>query len=140
MYHLTLHLTDNPSQQSGELTWTGALNGSFSSIKSQLTNTFSEPLTQSVTLGSHLYSVTIHPTTMFARTLRHGREGRPSPPTSWWRVGGVQGNGGPVHGGGPTVASVPEPSTFVLAVFAFSLPRSVTVGGATGRFLALASA
>jgi len=118
-----------------------ALNGSFSSIKSQLTNTFSEPLTQSVTLGSHLYSVTIHPTTMsLAPSGTQGREGHHRRRPGGGR-GGVQGNGGPVHGGGPTVGF--RPGTFHLRAGRYRLLLAAVGYGwrrYRARFLALASA
>ncbi len=60
-YGLKLHLTDTASGQSGDLTFTAALQGTLTSTNSTLTSTFQGPLTQTLTLNGHIYSVTIDP-------------------------------------------------------------------------------
>jgi hypothetical protein len=61
-FSLKLHLTDTDLSRSGDLTFTGLLNGTLTFNTSQLTAVFPDPLTRQLTLGSHLYSVTIDPT------------------------------------------------------------------------------
>ena len=61
-FSLKLHLTDTDLSKSGDLTFTGMLNGTLTFNTSHLTAVFPDPLTQQLTLGSHLYSVTIDPT------------------------------------------------------------------------------
>src|SRR5258708_30040204 len=56
-YSLDLSLTDGASQKSGKLTFTGLLNGSFSSSQANILNTFTGKTTQVLLLGSHLYTV-----------------------------------------------------------------------------------
>jgi hypothetical protein len=55
-YGLTLHLTDNASKASGDLSFTGVLNGTLGG-KFDLTNNFQNP-TQSLNLGGNQYTVT----------------------------------------------------------------------------------
>jgi hypothetical protein len=66
-YQLTLHLSDtNNGQptQTGALTYNGEITGTASTAGATMTNTFSDPLTQKLVLGSHTYTVTIQPTTV----------------------------------------------------------------------------
>jgi hypothetical protein len=58
-FTMKLHLTDALSNKSGNLTFTGSVSGTLTTTKSSLTGTFNTPLTQTLTLGGHLYSVTI---------------------------------------------------------------------------------
>src|SRR3954447_3170965 len=58
-WNLTLHLTDNASGASGTLPFTGLFNGTVSGTASDVDNTFNDPKNQSLTLGTHVYSVTI---------------------------------------------------------------------------------
>jgi hypothetical protein len=121
-YNLTLHLTDNQSHKSGELTFHGLLSGNVSATSSHLTNSFSDP-TEKLRLGGHLYSVTLNPSLMTlappgATVLPQinalvnvtNATGSPTP--------GVQ-NPGPGAGSPGTVQSTPEPTSFVLGVLAF---------------------
>jgi hypothetical protein len=58
-YTLTLKLTDEASGRSGQLVFTGAFNGKASAANDTITNTFTGPVTQSLVLGDHVYTVTI---------------------------------------------------------------------------------
>jgi PEP-CTERM motif len=58
-YTLTLTLTDTDSKASGTLAFTGEFNGTISSMNSNVTNTFTSAVTQSIVLGKNLYKVTI---------------------------------------------------------------------------------
>src|SRR5262245_26345191 len=57
-YGLTLHLTDNASHTSGDLTFTGALSGTLGTINN-LTNKFTGPTSQSITLGGNQYTAAV---------------------------------------------------------------------------------
>ena len=58
-YQLSLTLTDADSHQAGTLRFSGFLAGTISANSSNLTNTFTGILTQQLTLGHHIYTVTI---------------------------------------------------------------------------------
>lgn len=60
-FNLKLTLKDIASGQMGQLTFTGKLAGTLTSTSSTLTSTFDNPLMQPLTLGDHIYSVTIGP-------------------------------------------------------------------------------
>jgi hypothetical protein len=60
-YSLTVHLTDTASGASGDLTYSGATTGTLTATTSSLTNVFATPLTQQLTLGKYVYSLTIDP-------------------------------------------------------------------------------
>jgi len=60
-YTLNLYLQDQASGQSGTLTFTGEFNGTLTAESSNIANTFVGATTQSLTLGNHLYTVTIGP-------------------------------------------------------------------------------
>lgn len=128
-YNLTLHLTDNPSKQSGDLTFHGTVAGTVSATSAHLTNTFHDPTTEKVRLGGHLYSVTINPTLLTLAT-----PGSVSPPQINALVSVINAPGTPTghphslrpmvqvpppSGGGPgPVQSAPEPSSLVLGMLA----------------------
>jgi hypothetical protein len=104
-YSLTLLLTDTASKQSGSLTFKGEFNGTISALNSDLTNTFTNATTQSITLGKTLFTVTM------------GQFTPPAPP-------GAQNSGSisavalvKVSSGGGTTggSTTPEPSTAVMA-------------------------
>jgi hypothetical protein len=57
---LTVNLTDGASGNAGSLTFNGLLNGNLWSTGNSLALSFSNP-TQSLTLGSHVYSVSLVP-------------------------------------------------------------------------------
>jgi hypothetical protein len=94
-YSLFINLTDITSGATGTLTFTGKLGGSFTPTSTGgLTSTINDPSMQSITLGSHLYTVTI------AGYL-------PPSPLGSVTTGGI--------GGHITVTDVPEPSTLILS-------------------------
>jgi hypothetical protein len=62
-YTLELTLTDLASHQHGTLTFGGIFDGSISKLTSNLTNVFTGQTTQTLHLGSNLYTVTIGPYT-----------------------------------------------------------------------------
>jgi hypothetical protein len=102
-YGLTMHLTDNASHTTGDLTFAGALSGNLGDAGS-LTNAFSGPTAKTITLGGNDYTVAI---------------GLYVPPVagSPGRIGAnvtVVGSG---VSSPPPVNSVPEPGTLLLAAF-----------------------
>jgi PEP-CTERM motif-containing protein len=125
-YNLMLQLKDDHSNKSGTLTFHGLLSGMVSAASSHLTNSFSNPTTERLLLGGHLYSVTINPSLM---TL--APPGSPVLPQidALVRVTNPVGHpiGGPtpqVQGPPPSsgspgpVQSAPEPSSLVLGMLA----------------------
>jgi hypothetical protein len=107
-YTLKLTLTDDTSGQSGVLTFAGKLFGSMSAASSNITNAFTAPLTQSLTLGGHTYTVTIGP------FVAPG--------------GPMEENKGAVSAQvavGPTVSNAPEPSSLLLAALGLPLAAAV---------------
>ena len=120
-YALTLRLTDNPSHQSGDLTFHGTVAGTVTAASSQLTNTFSDPLTQKLALAGHLYSVTVTPT-----LLTLPAPNAPPPQISAQvSVGGVQGPPPPLAPPPPT----PPPSPPAPAVQNSPEPSALALGG-----------
>jgi hypothetical protein len=95
-YTLGLTLTDQASGVSGNLNFTGELNGTLTATSSLITNTFTGLTTQSLVLGDNLYTVTVDSYTA------------PGPPGS--------ANAGSI-GAVATVSifHLPEPSTLVLS-------------------------
>jgi hypothetical protein len=61
-FTMKLQLTDSASHVTGELTFQGTLSGTLTATSSSLTSTFHNPVTQTLTLGGHVYTVTIDPT------------------------------------------------------------------------------
>jgi hypothetical protein len=59
-YTLTLNLTDQASNQSSSLVFTGTLFGTATADSSDIGNTFTGMTTQKVVLGNNLYTVTIN--------------------------------------------------------------------------------
>jgi hypothetical protein len=99
-YGLTLHITDSASNTSGDLTFTGALSGTLGSTNN-LTNKFTGPTSQSITLGGNQYTAAVG---LFI----------PPMPGTPGRLGAnvtVTGPGTPP----PPVNSVPEPTSLLLA-------------------------
>jgi hypothetical protein len=94
-YSLTIKLTDDASHATGSLTFTGLLNGSISATSSNLMTTFLAPLSQSLTLGQNLYTVSLNVPAGSSATL-----------------GGI---GAHVVVEPAKVSSTPEPSGLVLA-------------------------
>ena len=60
-YTLSLFLQDGASNASGTLTFSGVFNGTLTATSSNLTNTFTGDLTQSIVLGNYRYTATIGP-------------------------------------------------------------------------------
>lgn len=101
-YQLRLHLTDVATSTTGYIDFFGQLQGRFSQSNSQVTNTFLAPSSQTVTVGSAVFDVSLVYYTP------------PGPP--------AQGNLGSIGGhvnvsANPDLdpASVPEPSSLALA-------------------------
>lgn len=98
-YNLSLYILDQASGQSGTLSFTGVLNGTVTGTNSNLQNTFTGPITQTLILGGNLYTVTIGPYSP------------PGPPGSV--------NSGTISSyASVTVQAIgtPEPSTWVLSL------------------------
>ena len=130
-YNLTLHLTDNQSNKSGDVTFHGTVAGTVTATSSQLSNTFSNPTTESVKIGGHLYSVTINPSLMTlaapgaasppqinALVSVTNPVGIPTPPKPVPQVQTPPPSGGTGGGGGGQIQSAPEPSTLALGMLA----------------------
>jgi hypothetical protein len=60
-YSLTLQLGDVASGKQGSLTFSGMFSGTLTAFNANITNTFSGPTTQKLTLGHDVYAVTIGP-------------------------------------------------------------------------------
>ncbi|HYT91666.1 MAG TPA: PEP-CTERM sorting domain-containing protein [Gemmataceae bacterium] len=104
-YGLTLHLTDNASHESGDLTFSGALSGSLGSTGA-LTNSFQGDVAKSLSLGGNQYLVTVG---LFV----------PPAPDSPGRLGAnvtVTGSGGSTT----VISDVPEPTSLILASLGLS--------------------
>jgi hypothetical protein len=107
-YTLTMHITDNTTHDSGNLTFTGSIAGGLSPTSSSLTNTFANP-TQSLTLDGHVYTVSLPPSLALVDPTKPQQS----------LMGTVSVSNGPIAG-------VPEPATLVLGGLGFSL---LGVGG-----------
>jgi hypothetical protein len=117
-YSLTLQLGDGASGKQGSLTFSGMFNGTLSAFNASITNTFSGPITQKLTLGHDVYTVSVGP---------YAPPGLPGSKT-FGSIGahvsvvndqGVSGGGSGGSQGGPTGSphtphDAPEPSTLVL--------------------------
>jgi hypothetical protein len=98
-YTLSVTMVDEVSKEAGTLTFAGEFNGTVSAKSSKLTNTFIDPVTQSIHLGTHTYTVTIGPFTP------------PGPPTAG-KTGAIAAFAQVDVDRG---AQTPEPSSMVLA-------------------------
>jgi hypothetical protein len=107
-FNLKVHLTDTASNLSGDLTYSGTLAGKLTSTTSQLNATFSSPFTQMLTLGTHVYTVTIDPSLVNLPT-----PGATSPASIDAKV--TVASAGPV---GPPTHQTPEPASLVLGATA----------------------
>jgi len=103
-FELSLSLTDAASGKMGTLMFGGSVSGTLSATTSTATTTFDNPLTQTLLLGSHLYSVTLDP---FSHVPIPGATG-----TGFVSAGVTASsvNGPP----SPPVTNTPEPSSLVL--------------------------
>lgn len=109
-FSLALSLTDTASGQTGILTFNGLISGKLSSQTiNTLTATFDTPLSQSLTLGSHQYSVAVD---SFANLPKPGAT------ANVFLSAGVSVTGGngppPPPPPPPPTADTPEPSSLVL--------------------------
>ncbi|HWG41456.1 MAG TPA: hypothetical protein VN688_01630 [Gemmataceae bacterium] len=107
-YTLTMTITDKATNDSGSLTFHGAIGGSLSPTSASLTNTFTDTQ-QSLTLDGHVYTVTLPPSLSLADPTK--------PQQSLTATVSV--TNGPISG-------VPEPASLVLGGLGFSL---LGVGG-----------
>jgi hypothetical protein len=108
-YSFTLVLTDLTSHQSATLKFSGFFSGSFSATSSNIQNTYTAPLIQTVTLGGHMYTVNL------------GTYAPPGPPDAS-NAGSISAHVAvdEVHGGGPPPAHAPEPTTLLLSCLGLS--------------------
>jgi hypothetical protein len=104
-FSLTLTLTDDNSHQTTSLTLNGVFNGTLSTSSANIAQSWTGASTQSVTLGSDTYTVSM------SGYSPPGPPGSANPGSIGAHVG-VQGNGG---GGGGGVDAAPEPSTLALS-------------------------
>lgn len=103
-YSLTLTLTDKVSGQTGSLTFSGKLGGTFSKDSANVTNQFTGALSQSLFLGANNYTVTVGPYS-------------PPGPPSASNFGSIAAH---VDVSTISIQKVPEPSTLLLAVLGLS--------------------
>lgn len=102
VYGLTLTLTDVSSSANGTLHFTGEFGGALSASNAKITNAFTGQTTQTIILGANLYTVTIGPFVP------------PGPPGSG-NAGGIGAFVTVAPTGNANPASVPEPSSLILA-------------------------
>ncbi|MCI0459568.1 MAG: PEP-CTERM sorting domain-containing protein [Gemmataceae bacterium] len=104
MYSLTLTITDPAlaSDNTKAMTFTGKFDGTLTSKSAMISNTFTSPETQSVQIGTNVYTVKI------------GAFAPPGPPTAT--------NSGSISAlATVTVTEVPEPGTLALAGMCLSV-------------------
>jgi hypothetical protein len=120
-FNAVLQVTDTVSGKSGDLSFGANIAGTLNASSSTLVSTFSNPVTQTLTLGTHEYSVTIDPivsgflpapnvTTTASLAALITATDSSDPGTN----PGGQGPGGP----GPV--GTPEPSSLVLGATALA--------------------
>jgi hypothetical protein len=102
-YSLTMNLVDSASGEKGSVTFTGMFSGTFSTTSSNLANTFTGPTSQTLTLGGHVYTVTIGP---------YAPPGPPGAANAGTISAHVDVD---MDSGGGTGGNTPEPSTLVLS-------------------------
>lgn len=109
-----LTLIDALSSQSGSLTFGGTVAGTLTALQSDVSMTFNNPLTQTLTLGNHVYTVTIDPTVISL----------PAPGAQTQALVDALINVTARTGGGgedpPPVNQAPEPSSLLLGVTAMA--------------------
>jgi hypothetical protein len=106
-YTLSLFLQDQQSGQSGTLMFTGQFDGTLSELSSNIQNTFTGATTQSVQLGSNIYTATIGPYS-------------PPGPTNSSNAGSISAFA-QVTVSSIVIQDVPEPSSLLLAFLAAPL-------------------
>jgi hypothetical protein len=114
-YSLTITITDKASGQTGTLTFSGKLSGSFTKDSTNISNAFSGQTTESIVLGGNTYTVT-----MVSYTA-------PGPSTAQ-DSGSIGAFVTVSAGGGVQHESAPEPSTLLLSCVGLAL-----AGGAAWR-------
>jgi hypothetical protein len=114
-YTLTLNLTDTASGQTGSVTFSGFFSGTFSTTSSNITNAFTGDTTMQMSLGGHLFTITIGP---------YAPPGPPSASNAGTISAHVQVDDDSGSGGSDS----PEPSTLLLSALGVSV-----LGGATWR-------
>jgi hypothetical protein len=102
-YTLSLQITDDASGQTGSLTFSGKLGGSFSANNAAVMNKFTGQITQQLFLGGNTYTATIGPYAM------------PGPPTAT-NAGSISAHVD-VSGINITAKDNPEPSSMALSLF-----------------------
>ena len=108
-FQLALSLTDAASGKTGTLTFGGSISGKLSAQTiNTLTATFDTPLSQTLTLGSHQYSVAVD---SFANLPKPGATANVFLSAG---VNVTNGNGPPPPPPPPPTANTPEPSSLVL--------------------------
>jgi hypothetical protein len=107
-YSVALVLTDSASGEHATLTFSGKLGGTFSANNSNITNEFTGQTTQTVTLGSNDYTVSV------------GSYTPPGPPTAS-NAGSISAHVSVAPSGPPITGSLPEPSALVLSFVGLSL-------------------
>jgi hypothetical protein len=110
-FSLTLALTDDNSHQSTNLTFNGVFNGMLSASSANISQSWTGSTTQTVTLGSDTYTVTM------SGYSPPGPPGSANPGSISAHVDVAAGpnGGGGGGGGGPPVNPAPEPSTLALS-------------------------
>jgi hypothetical protein len=105
-FSLNLNLTDTASSTMKTLTFNGTVSGTLSVNQSSLFATFQNPLTQNLTFGNLVYTVTIDPSHLHLPT--------PGAPN----LGQINAD---VSVASATAATTPEPSSFLLGAIALSM-------------------
>src|SRR5262249_10852271 len=115
----TLVLTDTASKQAATMKFNGFFSGTVSATSANIGNTFTAPLSQTATLGGHVYTVNLGnyappgpPTASNAGSIRaHVGVAQFSPPSPPPPPPPPTGSGG----GGTPSPNAPEPSTLLLS-------------------------
>ena len=119
-YSLTVQLTDLNSGASHLLTFNGTFSGTLSTTSANITTTFLDPVTQTIQLGQHDYTVSLN------SFVAPGIQADPTAGSIGAHVSITDANGG-----GVGVQSVPEPTTLLLAGLA--LPAGLAWWRVRGR-------
>jgi hypothetical protein len=114
-YELTITITDKASGETGTLTFTGKLSGTFTADSTNITNQFTGSTTQSITLGDNTYTVTLTSYT-------------PPGPSTAESSGSIGAHVEVTAGGDIQKTDAPEPSSLLLSCVGLAL-----AGGAAWR-------
>jgi hypothetical protein len=109
-FSMKVHLTDAMSGLAGDLSFSGTVAGELTGTTSALTSTFDEPVTKTLELGDHVYTVTIDPS-----LVNLPAPGATSPASIDARVTVASKGPGPVD---PPPVGAPEPSALLLGATA----------------------